>query len=67
MQLNEYERFIPVLKDLAKKIYNSKELTKDDKTLITAMISNQIHIQSSSAEIITYEDVDIISFIISDN
>ena len=60
--MTDYERFIPRLETLAKKINQSPELTESDKTYLSAMISNQIHIQHGNAELINYGDIDLYEF-----
>ena len=60
--MTDKERFIPTLEKLAKKLNALDGLTKDEKSILTAMLSNQIHIQTGSAEIVDYDDVDLYSF-----
>ncbi len=62
MELTDQEKFIPTLKALAEKVCNLESLTQEDKTFLSAIISNQIHVQTSSADIVTYDDVEIYEF-----
>jgi len=60
--MTDYERFIPTLKALTKKINQNPAFTESDKTYLSAMISNQIHIQAGNAELINYRDIDLYEF-----
>ena len=62
MELTDHEKFIPTLEALAEKVWSLDGLTQADKTFLAAIISNQIHVQTSSADIVTYDDVDIYEF-----
>ena len=61
--MTDQERFIPVLEALTKKVCNLEGLTQEDKTFLSAIISNQIHVQSKSTDIVTYDDVEIYEFV----
>ncbi len=62
MELEEQAKFIPTLHAMVKKINQMGSFTGDEKTFLSAILANQVHIQTGSAEIITHDDIDIYSF-----
>jgi len=60
--VTDYERFVPILEALVTKINQSSEFTESDKTYLSAIISNQIHIQRGNAELINYGNIDLYEF-----
>ena len=60
--MTDQERFIPTLEKIDKKIQADITLNEHEKVYLSAVISNQIHIQHGNAELINYGDIDLYEF-----
>ncbi len=54
--MTDKERFIPILKEIERKINIAQPLTESEKVFLSAVISNQINVQYGYADLITYDD-----------